>query len=1093
MFEPQLAVRRFLNCRWSAKSTKTQHERGPWLLTCSNDAGGVVATVNVFRTAETSLTQGPSSVEWRLLKKPADLTTLNCQMICRRVSKPTLILLAFLASNAMAGDLPDELVLPQDLRALVVNYCTDCHGKDVSEGDVSFADLENLKLDARLALLNKAHEQLHFHRMPPEDQQQPSAAEHARLVDWLSAELNRYSSNELEDKLRRPEYGNYVDHDKLFSGEYADLKPFTYDRRWLISEYIFDAKFNRILDHNPTLDIDGKRHYVIGSNSRRVNLTNPFLLPTNSGVRYYANETLSGGHLLTMLTNAKEAATHMMYLAGRDSRYLPAVNEIMALEDQHNATLASRENFLNIHIERVLEDIYQDKHEALLPKFVRVDVPEPIPTDGTVKKAPYHAANPGQAEVILIFHSMRRHRLDDQTDVELIENCEREWFNHGHNERKIQARITFLNNYMEELRKQIKEHRYQEKYKPIDFQPLAEAEMQAITQAVLQHRQQGDHFDTIIERCMAQWELEFEQARIAAGPPSQQLVAGLVEQLFGKILERSPTAEEAAEYAALTNSYMDSLGDRKAIEKLVQTLILNTEFVYRNEFGRSEADEHGRKMMSPRDASYAISYALTDSSPDEELVEAAAAGRLKTREDYEREVRRMLARRDQYYVIDESVHSFRDIANFTNMPIRELRFFRDFFGYPKLLPIFKDNKRFGANYDAAKQRLVTETDRLVEHIVEQDQDVFRQLLTTDKFYVFHSGDNEAMQASSNRIRRIYDYFKDKDWESFEIDDLARHKDFIAEVKMRGIDVNRLQPGGRYNPLRSFKTQVESFTLRLDKGQTAAAPYNSFPAHGMANASSRYGGRLQSPEVARFFNIDLANWNYPAIQPAGMEHRKGMLTHPAWLIAHAQNTETDPIHRGKWIQEKLLAGTIPDVPITVEAVIPEDPHQTLRQRLEAKTNNNYCWQCHQKMNPLGLPFEMYDDFGRFRTEERLEYPENLIQKVKDKGAPHEDLRDVYKTLPVNPRGYLAGTGDDNLDGEVSDALELIDRLARSDRVRQSIIRHAFRYFMGRNERLSDSKTLIDADRAYIHSGGSFDAVIVSLLTSDSFIYRKPIEN
>ena len=68
--------------------------------------------------------------------------------------------------------------------------------------------------------------------------------------------------------------------------------------------------------------------------------------------------------------------------------------------------------------------------------------------------------------------------------------------------------------------------------------------------------------------------------------------------------------------------------------------------------------------------------------------------------------------------------------------------------------------------------------------------------------------------------------------------------------------------------------------------------------------------------------------------------------------------------------------------------------------------------------------------------------------------------------------------------------MIDRLAKSDKVRQSIIRHAFRYFLGRNETLSDSKTLIDADNAYLDSNGSFDAVVVSLLTSDSFIYRKP---
>ena len=85
--------------------------------------------------------------------------------------------------------------------------------------------------------------------------------------------------------------------------------------------------------------------------------------------------------------------------------------------------------------------------------------------------------------------------------------------------------------------------------------------------------------------------------------------------------------------------------------------------------------------------------------------------------------------------------------------------------------------------------------------------------------------------------------------------------------------------------------------------------------------------------------------------------------------------------------------------------------------------------------------------------------------------------------------LDGTGEKSLDGEVSDALDLIDRLARSNRVRQSMIRHAFRYFLGRNERLTDSQTLLAADKAYRESDGSFNALIVSLLTSDSFLYRR----
>jgi hypothetical protein len=66
---------------------------------------------------------------------------------------------------------------------------------------------------------------------------------------------------------------------------------------------------------------------------------------------------------------------------------------------------------------------------------------------------------------------------------------------------------------------------------------------------------------------------------------------------------------------------------------------------------------------------------------------------------------------------------------------------------------------------------------------------------------------------------------------------------------------------------------------------------------------------------------------------------------------------------------------------------------------------------------------------------------------------------------------------------------MERLAKSDLVRQSFIRHVFRYWMGRNEMLSDSITLIAMDKAYVASEGSFKELLVSLLTSDSFLYRK----
>jgi predicted nucleic acid-binding protein len=89
------------------------------------------------------------------------------------------------------------------------------------------------------------------------------------------------------------------------------------------------------------------------------------------------------------------------------------------------------------------------------------------------------------------------------------------------------------------------------------------------------------------------------------------------------------------------------------------------------------------------------------------------------------------------------------------------------------------------------------------------------------------------------------------------------------------------------------------------------------------------------------------------------------------------------------------------------------------------------------------------------------------------------------------GHIARSGDAKLDGEVRDPRELVRKLADSERVRQVFVRHAFRFFLGRNESLADAYTLQQADAAYVASGGSFKALVVSLLTSDSFLYRTPL--
>ena len=982
-----------------------------------------------------------------------------------------------------------------NVEAILDKRCYFCHDEDEQKGDIRLDNLNDLDTPKRLDLFNRMQEQVYFRHMPPKKKKQPTEEERNALLAYLSTELGIHKASTLEGKLQKPEFGNYVDHTKLFSGEYKDEPGFTFDRRWLISEYIFNAKFQRILENKSQIKRGKQRTSVVGgSKIQNLSLANPFLLPNASGVRYYANEDLTGGHLSSMLTNAQNTSEYITgYLVNRNSKYLPAINQIMALEDQHHATLASRREFLENFIARLSDEIYGDENITLLPSYQPVtlkDVKE-LEKGEKYKKAPIHVAQKmlkGLEADTMVFRLLMDPVHSEKSDDQFRDLCEQTWFYFGDHERKIQGRMTLLRDYLTEFREHVEKARG--KIKPLIYKPLADSEMAVIESAIRKHRNKGHYYGEIIEKCMAEWTHGFEQDRIAAGPPSDELLSALVGQLSVQILERSPDKKEADEYLTLSKSYVAKLGKLKAIQKLIQTFILASEFSYRQEFGGGSADEHGRQMLSPRDASYAIAYALTDQSPDAELASAAESGKLNTREDYKREILRMLKNRDTNYLIDPILADKNYNDNSTNATIRKLRFFREFFGYPAALTVFKDEKRFGGDrLGNATSRLLNEADRLVEYILENDENVFEELLTTEKFYVYHDGDNERMQVASDRIKSIYEHFKDTDWKNFKKEDLLDHKEFLKEVKMRSIDPDKLDARNRQgDTIKLFKKSMTTITARLDKGQKEAAPFDMYRGYG-----SEF---MPGENVAKFFNYRKDNWDWAAIQPAKIANRKGLLTHPAWLIAFAKNTETDPIHRGKWVREKLLAGTIPDVPITVDAVIPEDHNKTLRARLAGATGAKSCWKCHVHMNPLGNTFESYDDFGRFRTQESLEYPDNLIEKKPDKPKERNhllDLRDIYKTLPVDSKGYLKGTEDDALDGELKDAIDLVERLGKSRRVRQSIIRHAFRYFMGRNESLSDSKTLIDAEQAYVDNGGSFDAVIVSLLTSDSFIYRKPIEN
>jgi hypothetical protein len=88
----------------------------------------------------------------------------------------------------------------------------------------------------------KVLDQLTSEDMPPEDEKQPETSELTRMSDWISGKLqNADQGKAYRQKLLAQEYGNWVSHEKLFSGE-IDTPPFSPSRRWRYSPEFFDRK-----------------------------------------------------------------------------------------------------------------------------------------------------------------------------------------------------------------------------------------------------------------------------------------------------------------------------------------------------------------------------------------------------------------------------------------------------------------------------------------------------------------------------------------------------------------------------------------------------------------------------------------------------------------------------------------------------------------------------------------------------------------------------------------------------------------------------------------------------------------------------------
>ncbi|HEY5947946.1 MAG TPA: DUF1592 domain-containing protein [Kofleriaceae bacterium] len=189
-------------------------------------------------------------------------------------------------------------------------------------------------------------------------------------------------------------------------------------------------------------------------------------------------------------------------------------------------------------------------------------------------------------------------------------------------------------------------------------------------------------------------------------------------------------------------------------------------------------------------------------------------------------------------------------------------------------------------------------------------------------------------------------------------------------------------------------------------------------------------------------------------------RAGLLTRAGFLAKNATLTESDPIHRGVFINLDIICR-----PISAPPNIPSNlmkTGNTTREKVDSITGEGTCGEgCHHTIiNPLGFAFENYDAVGAYRTSDNG-YPVNAA--------------DSY-TFP------------DGRTITYSNAVELSKQLAEAPEVHACYSQQLLEFMLGRDLQQIDKVIVRDMAAQSLHDKLSIKELVLSVVTSNTFRVR-----
>lgn len=227
--------------------------------------------------------------------------------------------------------------------------------------------------------------------------------------------------------------------------------------------------------------------------------------------------------------------------------------------------------------------------------------------------------------------------------------------------------------------------------------------------------------------------------------------------------------------------------------------------------------------------------------------------------------------------------------------------------------------------------------------------------------------------------------------------------------------------------------------------------------------------LMTPKA--FVNEHIAQWYGVSGEGLGQElmpveldatERAGLLTQLGFLAYYATDSATDPIHRGFYVNDRLICRTVPPAPADVPPLPDDDGGaQTVRERVEFHTTA--CGGgCHAPLlNAAGFAFERYGALG--------------------------EVRDTDNGQPVNAKATLI------LDGMPRDydgAIEFSTLLSEAREVHSCFGEQWVEYALGRDIAEEDDWLIERVANVSYESGAPILQIVAQIAMSAAFRNRAP---